>query len=178
MMEIKKNAPEKNTLPEQRERIIRIKRIFILDEDGIFKEFFPERIFAPFSNFLRWEERKSFLLKGEVPGKIEDIIRKIQNTTVKKGQNVLRISVDMQKSIWGIDIKCKVYKEIKAKREEPKESNKGKNSSTKKEKGELVIFMTQSRPRITIITERDIYGDEKILNFFIAEKKRNIHDRR
>ena len=170
-MEETNSASEKEGIEK-----IEIKKIFVLDEDGIFKELLPKRILAPLSNFLSWEERKAFFFRGEIPKRLENIFREVQNATAKQtyiGENkkrLVRISLEVRKSILGLEITCRVYKKLKEKKGDKEKQNEMRTASGKSEKGELVIFMTQPQPKITIITEgRNIYGDKDILNFFVAK---------
>lgn len=208
-LESRKHVPnEISSGDEIKEIVVHIGRVFILDEDGIFKEFFPSRFLAPLSNFLKWEERKKFFLKCEVPERLISVLKNSKEE-IRKDNLHIKIDTKFEKSFSGVNISCHITveekkrdekegkekfqeeKEEKNKREGMKEERKTEGRITKMEeeeikklggedegkkakksvkigKGKLVIFMTWGKPKIAVIIEEgEIYGNEKILNFFI-----------
>ncbi len=71
----------------------KVKKAFIYDEDGIFKNIPLKRYDAFFTNFLTRDEKLNFILSGKVPSSIKEVISKIEDFKIEVCENFLGLDL-------------------------------------------------------------------------------------
>jgi hypothetical protein len=123
----------------------KVKRVFIYDEDGIFKNIPLKRYDAFFSNFLTRDEKINFILSGKIPSSIREVISKIED-----------FKIDVCESFLGIDLFVFVD-----------ESKFQILPYPVSDDNVLVLCRFAEEVKSCFVVDKSVYGDFEILELFI-----------
>jgi hypothetical protein len=128
-------------------KIVKVKKVFVYDDDGIFKDVPLKRCEAISSLFLTRDEKISFLIYGKIPEKVKDILKNVGFKT------------DLKENFFGITLYVYV--------------DETKRLSFPRGKGlcvfsDSLILMRSARRNFSLLCcEKELYGDKEILDFFL-----------
>jgi hypothetical protein len=73
----------------------KVKKAFIYDEDGVFKNIPLKRYDAFLSNFITRDEKISFILSGKIPIPIREVISRIEDFKIEVCESFLGIELSV-----------------------------------------------------------------------------------
>ncbi|GBD03685.1 hypothetical protein HRbin19_00982 [bacterium HR19] len=128
-------------------KIVKVKKVFVYDEDGIFKDVPLKRYEAIFSLFLTKDEKISFLIRGRVPEKVKSILKNVGFKT------------DLKENFCGISLYVHV--------DETRRLNFARGNELCIFPNSLILMRAPRRIFSLLCSEKELYGDKEILDFFL-----------
>lgn len=128
-------------------KIIEVKKVFVYDEDGIFKDVPLKRYEAVFSLFLTRDEKISFLIYGKIPEKVKSILENVGFKT------------DLRRNFCGVSLYVYV--------DETKKLNFPRGDEICIFPNSLIVMRSHHRIFSLLCCEKELYGDKEVLDFFL-----------